>query len=95
MLPWEGPTWRENSLTTCHEWVEKLLKERNIAVWILHSWTKIWACPGTYSTIIIIVMPIFLCYKRIVFNRVSEICVLIPKKLNFPNLEYLQRDEGR
>jgi histidinol-phosphate/aromatic aminotransferase/cobyric acid decarboxylase-like protein len=46
MLPWEGPNWRENSLTTCHEWVEKLLKERNIAVWILHSWTKIWACPG-------------------------------------------------
>eukprot|EP00949_MAST-11_sp_MAST-11-sp1_P000533 g533.t1 len=46
MLFWEGPEWRQNSLINQQAWIKTLLDEKNIAVWIIHSWTKIWSCCG-------------------------------------------------
>lgn len=46
MIPWQGPEWREHSLVSATAWVQKLAADRNIKVWIMHSWTKIWDCPG-------------------------------------------------
>jgi len=46
MLPWFGENWREQSLSSVPEWIENLYKEKGIAVWVIHSWTKFWCCPG-------------------------------------------------
>lgn len=46
MQPWLGPHWREDSLIHQREWCAKLYKERDIAVWVMTSWTKIWSCTG-------------------------------------------------
>eukprot|EP01124_Arcella_intermedia_P022704 TRINITY_DN3442_c0_g3_i2.p1 TRINITY_DN3442_c0_g3~~TRINITY_DN3442_c0_g3_i2.p1 ORF type:complete len:334 (+),score=99.74 TRINITY_DN3442_c0_g3_i2:37-1038(+) len=46
MLPWYGENWREQSLIGEKQWIENLLTEKGISVWIIHSWTKIWCCPG-------------------------------------------------
>lgn len=46
MQPWVGPNWRSDSLITQREWVTKLLNERDIRIFVIHSWTKIWSCPG-------------------------------------------------
>jgi len=46
MLPWYGPDWLSASLLSCREWIEELLATRGVHVFVLHSWTKIWACPG-------------------------------------------------
>jgi hypothetical protein len=41
-----GPHWRNDSLVSALDWAENLETERGISVFIMHSWTKIWACPG-------------------------------------------------
>lgn len=46
MLPWVGPHWRHCSLVSERKWVENQLTERKVSIYIIHSWTKIWACPG-------------------------------------------------
>jgi len=46
MLPWEGPNWREQSLVSAIDWMQQLYREKNISVWVIHSWTKLWSCPG-------------------------------------------------
>eukprot|EP00920_Eleutheroschizon_duboscqi_P031278 GHVT01075588.1.p1 GENE.GHVT01075588.1~~GHVT01075588.1.p1 ORF type:complete len:421 (+),score=96.46 GHVT01075588.1:313-1575(+) len=46
MLPWFGPTWRQQSLLGASDWIEEKLEKENIQIYIIHSWTKLWACPG-------------------------------------------------
>mmetsp|Transcript_12632 Transcript_12632/g.16431 ORF Transcript_12632/g.16431 Transcript_12632/m.16431 type:complete len:392 (-) Transcript_12632:382-1557(-) len=46
MQPWVGPHWREDSLIAEREWSKNLSEQRNIHVWIMTSWTKIWSCTG-------------------------------------------------
>ena len=46
MQPWVGPNWREDSLISVGDWAEELEKSRGISVFVMHSWTKLWACPG-------------------------------------------------
>lgn len=46
MQPWVGPAWRSDSLLHQREWVMKLCQERQIDVWVMTSWTKIWSCTG-------------------------------------------------
>mmetsp|Transcript_44737 Transcript_44737/g.109794 ORF Transcript_44737/g.109794 Transcript_44737/m.109794 type:complete len:391 (+) Transcript_44737:72-1244(+) len=46
MLMWHSPAWRQHSLVSEREWVTKMLKEKNISVFVLHSWTKIFCCCG-------------------------------------------------
>eukprot|EP00742_Colponemidia_sp_Colp-10_P002374 GILJ01002531.1.p1 GENE.GILJ01002531.1~~GILJ01002531.1.p1 ORF type:complete len:399 (+),score=61.28 GILJ01002531.1:71-1267(+) len=45
MQPWLGPNWRDDSLTGCPEWIRSMY-EKGIKVFVIHSWTKLWACPG-------------------------------------------------
>lgn len=45
MQPWYGPNWREQSLLSKCEWIKRLAEEKMIRIFILHSWTKLWACP--------------------------------------------------
>lgn len=42
MQPWVGPHWRSDSLIHQREWIGDLLARKNIAVWVMTSWTKIW-----------------------------------------------------
>jgi len=46
MQLWVGPHWRQDSLIHQRDWVRALSVERNIHVWIITSWTKIWSCTG-------------------------------------------------
>jgi len=47
MQLWRGPDWRSDSLVSQEEWIyERMLKELGCAVFVIHSWTKIWSCPG-------------------------------------------------
>jgi len=46
MQPWVGPQWREDSIVNESAWVAKMCKERDIRIYVIHSWTKIWTCPG-------------------------------------------------
>uniref|UniRef100_A0AAV1ULU5 Aminotransferase class I/classII large domain-containing protein n=1 Tax=Peronospora matthiolae TaxID=2874970 RepID=A0AAV1ULU5_9STRA len=46
MQPWVGPHWRNDSLMHQREWVKQLSETRNIHVWVMVSWTKIWSCTG-------------------------------------------------
>jgi len=46
MQLWRGPEWRSDSLVSQRDWVRKMQEEKDIHVYIMHSWTKIWTCPG-------------------------------------------------
>jgi len=46
MQIWFGPGWRSESLSSQSCWVNEMLVKSNISVFIIHSWTKIWSCPG-------------------------------------------------
>jgi len=46
MQPWIGPNWRDHSLVSQTLWVQQLAYTRNIKVYVIHSWTKLWSCAG-------------------------------------------------
>ena len=46
MLMWYGENWKEESLLSEAKWAEELEARRGIRVFLIHSWTKIWSCPG-------------------------------------------------
>ncbi|KAJ1911244.1 hypothetical protein H4S04_004196 [Coemansia sp. S16] len=46
MQPWHSEQFREHSLTSQREYVEKLYREQGISVFVMHSWTKLWCCTG-------------------------------------------------
>jgi len=46
MQLWRGPEWRSDSLVSQRDWVRQMYEEKDIRVYIMHSWTKIWTCPG-------------------------------------------------
>lgn len=47
MQPWVGPQWRADSLIHQRAWCAALSAEKDVHVWIMTSWTKIWSCTGT------------------------------------------------
>lgn len=46
MQPWYGPEWLSDSLVSAAEWIKDMHEKHDIRVYIVHSWTKIWSCPG-------------------------------------------------
>eukprot|EP00906_Rhabdomonas_costata_P018651 RCo027211 len=46
MQPWLGPHWRTESLTSQSEWVSDMATRKNVKVYVIHSWTKLWSCAG-------------------------------------------------
>lgn len=46
MQPWHSANFREDSLTSQATFAEELYASRNISLYVLHSWTKIWSCTG-------------------------------------------------
>ncbi|KAJ2794795.1 hypothetical protein H4R21_005359 [Coemansia helicoidea] len=46
MQPWHSPEFRAHSLTSQHDYIQQLLEEQGIAVFVVHSWTKLWCCTG-------------------------------------------------
>jgi len=45
MQLWVGHDWRKDSLLAKFEWIQEMAK-KNINIYLIHSWTKIWSCPG-------------------------------------------------
>jgi histidinol-phosphate/aromatic aminotransferase/cobyric acid decarboxylase-like protein len=45
MIYWDRE-WRDQSLTGEFDWVRSMFDDRQVAVWVMISWTKIWSCPG-------------------------------------------------
>ncbi|KAF9163551.1 hypothetical protein DFQ26_002400 [Actinomortierella ambigua] len=46
MQIWLGPHFREDSMTAQTEFLEQTYRSRNISIYVIHSWTKIWSCTG-------------------------------------------------
>nr|CEL77365.1 TPA: aminotransferase, class I/II superfamily protein [Toxoplasma gondii VEG] len=42
-----------NPCNPTEDWVNKLYETRGIKVFVIHSWTKIWACPWSLNTLAI------------------------------------------
>merc|ERR550514_2566173 len=57
MQLWRGPNWRQDSLVSQRDWVRRMHEEKDIRVYIMHSWTKIWTCPGIRLGSVIGPMP--------------------------------------
>ena len=87
MLMWLGPRWQHDSLASQHSWLMRMA-ERGVLVFVLHSWTKIWACPGLRLGSC--VCPTLAAAERI---RARQ----IPWSVNLPALSFLSaaiRDEA-
>ena len=46
MHPWIGKDWKDHSFTSQYEFTKQVLLEKGIRVFVIHSWTKLWACTG-------------------------------------------------
>eukprot|EP00922_Rhytidocystis_sp_ex-Travisia-forbesii_P050990 GHVS01075729.1.p1 GENE.GHVS01075729.1~~GHVS01075729.1.p1 ORF type:complete len:407 (-),score=68.04 GHVS01075729.1:679-1899(-) len=46
MQPWIGPHWLSETLVSQGKWLSSLYTSRRISVYVIHSWTKLWSCPG-------------------------------------------------
>ncbi|KAJ3008731.1 hypothetical protein HKX48_008377 [Thoreauomyces humboldtii] len=46
MQPWHSSHFQSDSLINQTEWLADLFETRGIAVYIMHSWTKLWSCTG-------------------------------------------------
>lgn len=46
MQIWVGPDFRKDSMTAQTEFLESTFRDRNISIYVIHSWTKIWSCTG-------------------------------------------------
>ncbi|CAO3618858.1 unnamed protein product [Cunninghamella echinulata] len=46
MQPWHSKEFRDDSLITQHEFMKDMWEKENVAVYVMHSWTKIWSCTG-------------------------------------------------
>jgi histidinol-phosphate/aromatic aminotransferase/cobyric acid decarboxylase-like protein len=46
MQPWLSRDFRADSLISQSEFIYSLYEARQVSVYILHSWTKIWSCTG-------------------------------------------------
>jgi histidinol-phosphate/aromatic aminotransferase/cobyric acid decarboxylase-like protein len=46
MQLWHGPGWRQDSLVSQRDWITSMWEEAGVSVYVIHSWTKIWSCPG-------------------------------------------------
>lgn len=46
MQPWVGRDWQRDSLVSQRDWVKQMFETRKISVFVIHSWTKLWSCPG-------------------------------------------------
>ncbi|KAJ3031263.1 hypothetical protein HDV00_008402 [Rhizophlyctis rosea] len=46
MQPWHSPEFRNDSLISQTAWISDIYARRGIAVFLMHSWTKLWSCTG-------------------------------------------------
>ncbi|KAJ2776084.1 hypothetical protein H4R18_005866 [Coemansia javaensis] len=46
MQPWHSAEFRAHSLTSQHDYVRQMLDQHGIAIFVVHSWTKLWCCTG-------------------------------------------------
>src|SRR3989442_14661907 len=46
MQPWLSNDFRADSLTCQSEFIYSLYESRQVSVYIIHSWTKLWSCTG-------------------------------------------------
>lgn len=43
---WLGPHWRQESLVSQKQWILQMSRLKGIRIYILHSWSKFFTCPG-------------------------------------------------
>lgn len=46
MQLWHSAGWREDSLVSQRDWIKSMWEQNGVSVYVIHSWTKIWSCPG-------------------------------------------------
>eukprot|EP00158_Paraphelidium_tribonemae_P008977 Partr_v1_DN28739_c1_g1_i5_m61661 putative Aminotransferase class I and II len=82
MQLWVGPEWRADSLVGQHAWIRSMLESRRIAVFVIHSWTKIWSCTGLRLGSVV-------CPSRESWRQLKALQV--PWSVNGPALAFLHR----
>ena len=82
MALWIGPQFREETLLSQYDYIKVLLKERNIKVFIIHSYTKFFSCTGL--RIGSVLCPDEETYKSILYYQ-------NPWSNNILSLEYLDK----
>ncbi len=80
MQPWVGPNWRSDSLISQTDWIQQQWQSRSVAVYVIHSWTKIWSCTG-------IRLGSIICPTQEHANQLHAIQV--PWSVNTPALAFL------
>ena len=79
MQIWHGPEWRSDSLVSQTEWI-RTMAEKNVYVYIIHSWTKIFSCTGIrYGSIV--------CPTKDIYERLRS--RQVPWSVNILALKYI------
>lgn len=81
MQPWLGPMWRQDSLVSQSEWIQSQWSRRRVSIYVIHSWTKLWSCPGLRLGSVI--CPTF--EHALQLRRLQ-----VPWSVNGPALSFLQ-----
>ena len=81
MQPWVGEEWRNDSLLSQTDWINKLAKNNNIYIFIIHSWTKIFSCTGLRFGSLI-------CPTKSNFNMLKKL--MIPWNVNILAIRYIE-----
>ena len=81
MQPWVGGEWRNDSLLSQTDWINKLAKNNNIYIFIIHSWTKIFSCTGLRFGSLI-------CPTTSNFNMLKKL--MIPWNVNILAIKYIE-----
>ena len=80
MQPWHSPTFLTDSLLSAREWIQTLFQSRRISVFVIHSWTKLWACTGLR-------LGSLVCPTLEHLNRIKK--RQVPWSVNLPALAFL------
>lgn len=81
MQPWHSKNFWQDSLVSQKEWILDMLQKRNICIYIIHSWTKLWTCCGLrIGSLICPTEEILLKYKSL----------QVPWSVNTLALKYLE-----
>ncbi|KAJ3189435.1 hypothetical protein HDU85_003065 [Gaertneriomyces sp. JEL0708] len=81
MQPWHSADFRHDSLISQSQWLRELYANRGIAVYLMHSWTKLWSCTGLRLGSVV-------CPTQEHCVKLKK--VQVPWSVNLPALKFLQ-----
>ncbi|KAJ3078674.1 hypothetical protein HK102_004320 [Quaeritorhiza haematococci] len=81
MQPWHSPSFRSDSLVSDPSYASNLYTTRNISLYVIHSWTKLWSCTGLRLGSVV-------CPTQQHCDAIKK--VQVPWSVNVPALKFLE-----